>query len=416
MSERTASQSGFQQLGQKSGRFYAWFALIAGGFLFGLYGILRVLIEGTVALGISSQVSWGILISTYVFFALLSTGICIGVTSLATVFGIKKYEPLVKRGVLLSLFTLAAGGVIILSGLGQPFRAIPQMVLSPNPESAMWWMIVLYGIYGLALVFEFAIIEWKPGVGKRVKLGVGSLALVAPLLAGGMLGVIFGTAEARPYYGGMFAPVYLLSTAVLSGVALVAAITVIERKLSASPQKVVDIELVTETLAKYLGIMTGAALLLTTLRYLYGLTATDESLVLAHQEMLLSGHGLWTVGLAVIVGLVIPFALMAYPKTRTMGGVLGASVLVLVGMFASRLEFVMGGQVAALTPDNFHEYPITSYTPSLPEFAIIVAGVALFALLYTVSRELFDLNEIAHQKEHRMKDTETVTDGGQDNE
>ncbi|MCL9812212.1 NrfD/PsrC family molybdoenzyme membrane anchor subunit [Natranaeroarchaeum aerophilus] len=398
MSGSTGTLSG--ALEDAGPRYYAWLAAVGLGLLIGLYGVLTTFIQGTVTLGITDQVPWGVLISTYVFFALLSTGICIGVTSLASVFGMEEYEPLVKRGVVLSLITLASGGLVIMAGLGQPLRAIPQMLLSPNPSAPMWWMIVLYGIYGAALVAEFSILEWRPGVSKQVKLGVGLVALIAPILAGGMLGAIFGTAEVRPYYGGMFASVYLLVTAILSGVALIAAITIIERKFSSSTEEAVSTELLTGTLAKYLGVMAGAVLLLTALRYLYGLTATNEALALAHQEMLLSGHGLWTIGLGVVVGLVIPLALMASPKARTMNGVLGASVLVLVGMFASRLEFVMGGQVVALTNDPGHQFPIAAYAPSAVELAIVVMGVALFALLYTVARGLFDLDAVpGHETE-----------------
>jgi len=399
-----------------SRRYYAWLAFVAVGLLIGAYGVLTTLIQGTTTLGLTDQVPWGILISTYVFFALLSTGICIGITSLSSVFGLSKYDPLVKRGIFLSLITLAAGGLVIMAGLGQPFRAIPQMLLSPNPAAPMWWMIVLYSIYGGALVAEFALIDRFEEPSETVSKTVAVVALVAPILAGAMLGAIFGTAEARPYYGGMFASVFLLVTAVASGVALIAAVTIVERKFSSATQAVVPEELITNTLGKYLGVMAAAVLLLTALRHVFGLVATSDSLALAHQEMLFGGMGLWSVGVGMLLGLLVPMALMAYPKTRTVNGVLAASTLVLVGMFASRFEFVVGGQITALTADNFHEFPVASYVPSATEFAIVIAGIALFAMLYTVGRELFDLNELPHHEEETMTHTEAVTDGGQDDE
>ena len=397
-------------------RYYAWLALIGVGLLIGGYGVLRTLIEGTVALGITDQVPWGILISTYVFFALLSTGICIGITSLSGVFGMEKYDPLVKRGILLSLITLSAGGLVIMAGLGQPFRAIPMMLLSPNPSAPMWWMIVLYSVYGGALTAEFVLIDRVDDPPKALSRTVAVVALIAPILAGTMLGAIFGTAEARPYYGGMFASVFLLVTAVASGVALTTAVTIIERRVSSATEAVVSEELITKTLGKYLGVMAASVLLLTGLRHVFGLVATNDALALAHQEMLFGGTGLWSVGGGILLGLVVPTALMASPKTRTVGGVFAASTLVLVGMFVSRFEFVVGGQVAALTADNFHEYPVASYAPSATELAIVVAGVSLFALLYTVARALFDLDELPHHGEHDMTHTTTITDGGRDDE
>lgn len=391
MSEQT--ESGRFNLSEKPSSYHAWIVLIAVGTAVGTYGVFRLLTGGTSVLGISSQLPWGILISTYVFLVLLSTGICIGVTSLTSVFGIDRYEPLVKRGVLLSLVTLGAGGIVIMASLGQPLRAIPAMLLSPNPASPMWWMIVLYSVYAAALVAEFALLEWRKDVDERLKFGVGLVAFIAPVLAGAMLGAIFGTVEARPYYGGMFASIYLLVTAVLSGVALMAAVTIVERRYNESTRQTIESSLLTETLAKYLGVMAGAVLLLTLLRYLYGLTATGEALALAHEQMLLSGQAIWTVGIGLIAGLVVPLVLMASPKTRTIRGVFIASVLVLIGLFVSRLEFVVGGQVAALVDDPAYEYPVVSYVPTVTELAVAVFGFAVFALLYTAGRELFDLDE-----------------------
>ncbi|MBP1923221.1 molybdopterin-containing oxidoreductase family membrane subunit [Halorubrum alkaliphilum] len=397
-------------------RYYAWLAFIGLGFLIGGYGVLVTLIEGTSVLGITGQVPWGILISTYVFFALLSTGICIGITSLSSVFGMERYEPLVKRGVLLSLITLAAGGAVIMAGLGQPVRAIPAMVLSPNPSAPMWWMIVLYSVYGGALVAEFVLIDRVDDPPRRLSRTVAVVALIAPILAGATLGAIFGTAEARPYYGGLFASVFLLVTAVASGVALITAVTVIERKLSSATEAVVSEELITRTLGKYLGVATAAVFLVTGLRHAYGLTATNEALATAHQQMLFGGTGLWAVGIGMGVGLLVPMVLMAVPRTRTVGGVLAASVLVLVGMFVSRLEFVLGGQVVALTNDPSNQFPIASYAPSAAELAIVVMGFALFAGLYTAGRALFDLDELPHHEEDTMSHTTHVPDGGETDE
>ncbi len=390
---RFEANSTLRRVREAGPRAYAWIGLIALGLLIGLYGALLTLFDGTTVLGLSDQVPWGILISTYVFFALLSTGICIGVTSLSSVFGVHTFDTIVKRGVLLSLFTLMAGGLVIMAGLGQPFRAIPQMLLSPNPSAPMWWMIVLYSVYGGALVAEFYLLDRVDQPRKRLTLGVGLVALIAPILAGGMLGAIFGTAEARPYYGGIFASVYLLVTAVFSGVALLTAVTIVERRLTDSTAAAVDESLLTGPLAKYLGVLAGITLLLTAFRHVYGLVATNEALALAHEHMLFGTHSPWALGVGIGLGMVVPFVLLALPQTRTVGGVFTASVLALVGLFASRLEFVLGGQVVALTNDPSHQFPLVSYAPSAAEVAIVVFGFTLFALLYTASRIAFDLDE-----------------------
>ena len=395
-------ETGVRSLLRGGKRYYAWLSLIGVGFLVGLYGILLTLLEGMTVLGITDQVPWGVLRSTYVFFTLLSTGICVGITSLSTVFRKETYDPLVKRAILLSLFTLTAGGLAIMAGLGQPFRSFPAMIAAPNPSSPLWWMIVLYSVYGAALVAEFYLVDQVDRPSRRLTLGVGLVALIAPVLAGMMLAAIFSTAEARPYYGGIFSSVYLLVTAVFSGVALLTAVTIVERWLTNSTKEAVSEDLLTETLGRYLGGMAALTLVLTVVRHAYGLVATNDALALAHQQMVFGHHSLWAVGVGVIVGMLLPLALLATRRTRTVNGVFVASVLVLVGMFASRLEFIFGGQIVALTNDPSHQFPIASYAPTVPEVAIVVMSFTLFAFLYTVGRALFDLDELPDH-EHAPK-------------
>ena len=388
MSQQTETDTGFTR-GIADKFAYPWIAIVAVGLLIGLYGTVMLLLEGSAALGIHEQLPWGLLIATYVFLALLSTGLCIGITSLSTVFGREKFDPLVKKAVMLSIVTLAAGGLVIVLSLGQTFR-LHQLLLSPNPGSPMWWMIVFYGIYMAALVAEFYMLEWK-GASART---IGILALLAPIAAGSMLGAIFGFADVRPYYGGFFGPVYLLLTAILSGIALIATVMIVEYKVTAKEMGAEIHSLLTDTLGKYLGLVLGITMFFLAWKLLMGLTSTNDAMVTAHEFMLFGSPAWWVWTFAIVLGLIVPFVMMLNPATRTINGVLAASVLVLVGMFASRLEYVIGGQVAALTPDPSLQWPLVSYAPTGIEIAVAVFGLALFAGLYTAAAWLFDLGDV----------------------
>ncbi|EMA46592.1 NrfD/PsrC family molybdoenzyme membrane anchor subunit [Halobiforma nitratireducens] len=408
MSQSTHS-SGLPDIEDGGKRLYAWLAAIAIGLVIGLYGVVTLFLEGTIATGIDSQAPWGILISTYVFFALLSTGICIGVVALAGVFGLKKYEPLVKRGVLLAIATLAAGLLVIFVSLGHQ-QGMIHLLLSANPGSPMWWMIVFYTIYMVALLAEFYLLE-RNGASK---LSVSLLALLAPIAAGTTLGAIFGT-SIRPYYADVFGPVYLVLTAVLSGVALIAAVVIVESKLAGGTLEDARQELVTETLGKYLGLLLGITIVTVAWKYIMGLTATNNAMAAAHEYMLFGPPSWWVWTFGIVLGLVVPFALVATSRTRSVNGVLAASVLVLVGMFASRLEYVLGGQVVSLTQDPSLQWPFVSYSPTGIEIAVVILGIAVFALLYTAGRLLFDLDEVP---DHDVKTPSTpspaVTGGDDD--
>jgi molybdopterin-containing oxidoreductase family membrane subunit len=73
------------------------------------------------AYGISREIPWGILISSYVFFVVTSTGLCI-VSSIGHVFGIKDYMPIAKRSVFLAIVTIIAGFMVIFFDIENPFK------------------------------------------------------------------------------------------------------------------------------------------------------------------------------------------------------------------------------------------------------------------------------------------------------
>ena len=397
-------------------RMYAWLAVIGLGLLTGLYGVVSVLTQGTVVLGISSQLPWGILISTYEFFLLTSAGVMIGVIALSVVFGVGRFDLVVKRGVLLALATLGAGLFTIVIGLGRPERPIVHALLNANVTSPIWWVIMFAGSFGAALVALLFVLESDRFSSPRLALAVGSVGLLVGVAVAVAAGMIFGTAQARPYYGGPLAPLYFVLTGTLSGVAALGFVVVAEHKATGTPIGGDLRELITGSVAPVLGVLVAAALLTAAVKAIYGLTSTSDSTAMAYEHMLFGSFGPLYWGLGILVGLLIPLALMAYPKTRTPNGVLAASGMALVGLFVTRYEFVVGGQVVALTADPGHEYPLVSYAPSVAEATLVVFALALCALIYTVGSVLFDLDELPPRNGDTRMNAPTARTGGTDDD
>lgn len=393
MSEETAGGAGLQQLGEKTGRFYAWLAAVAVGLLVGLYGVVRLLTEGTVVLGINNQLPWGILISTYEYFLLMSAGIMVGIVALAVVFGVKEFELVLKRGALLALGALGAGLLTILVSLGRPERPIIHALINANPSSAIWWVIMFAGSFGVVLLALVVLLETDLG-SSRSTLAVGALGVILGIGVATAAGMIFGSAGTRPYWGSALAPVYFVLTGVLSGVAAVTAVVLAEYKASAKEMSAELEELMTTYVSYLLGGLLASVLFLSLIKAITGLTATSETKSMAYEHMLLGSFGpvYWIVG--ILLGLVVPLALLIYPRTRTPGGILGASGLTLLGLFITKYEFVVGGQVVALTNDPSAQYPLVSYTPSLVEFAVVVFAFTVVAVVYTVGSLVLDLDRL----------------------
>ena len=62
------------------------------------------------------------LIATYVFFAVSSTGLCL-VSSLGHIFGFKVFEPIAKKAVFLAFVMLLVGFAVIGTELESPMRS-----------------------------------------------------------------------------------------------------------------------------------------------------------------------------------------------------------------------------------------------------------------------------------------------------
>ena len=165
--------------------FYGWMSLIGIGVAIGLWGAIRLLIEGHGPIaGTSDQVPWGIFV--YIFFVAASAG-CV-LVSLGYALGVKSFELIMKRAVFLAIVTLLAGGMVIILDLGNPIRIV-QIMLSPNIQSPLWWMGTFYSLYLVSLVADFYLLK-KRDVGKARVVSI--FAAISAIAVHSTLGSIFG--------------------------------------------------------------------------------------------------------------------------------------------------------------------------------------------------------------------------------
>ena len=88
--------------------FYIWVILLLTLIILGTFAISLTFIEGQEILEISKHIQWTMLVSTYIFFVVSGSGMCI-ITSLGHVFGIKRFESITKRGVFFASLAIIAG-------------------------------------------------------------------------------------------------------------------------------------------------------------------------------------------------------------------------------------------------------------------------------------------------------------------
>jgi Ni/Fe-hydrogenase subunit HybB-like protein len=370
-------------------RLYGWIAIVVIGLVIGIYGAIKVLVDGHGAsTGGTDQIPWGIFVPTYIFFVAASAG-CV-IVSLGYAIGIKRFELVMRRAVFLAIVAQIAGGLTILLDLGSPFRVYLPLI-SPNLQSPIWWMGFFYALYLVLLLTDFYFLS-KHDI-KKTKI-ISVAAGLCAIAVHSTLGAIFGFAATRTYFGGAIAPIYFILIAIIIGTSLLLLVTTLEYRFS-SKQMSPELRSLVMDLGRFLGVALGIAILFILWKDLAGLRSTVETSALAYRYML-TGPGAWWYWTFVVgVGLVLPLTLLIKKGTRNPNGIMLVSLLVLIGMFAARVEFNLGGQLVAQV-FNLEQLqtPLTSYSAKFAEIAVVILAFAIAAGVYTWGDRKLSLDKI----------------------
>lgn len=366
-----------------------WLAFLSVLLGLGAIAALLALPPGWEILGTTPTFEWGLLIVGYVFFAIMTSGLCLA-SSLGTVFGVDRFRPLEKRHAILALLSLTTAFGIIALDLHYPVRLVFGAVLSPSPSSPMWWMGVFYGGYLAILLVEVWSMFWShPVIHQWACASAAVMAVIAP----STLGAVFGVLVARPFWHGPFTPILMVASAFLAGTSLLAVVFYFVCRLRRTGFERAD-RLAMPGLRLLLGLGLVVVAALVAREVVAGLAGGERGLREATEALVVGPLALQFWGLRVGVGLVVPAALLLLPSARTNAGLFAAGASALTGVFVDRFLLVSGGQISPVTAAaGTVSSPYAQYTPSLVEIAIVVAGVAFVALAYTLAERYLDLEE-----------------------
>lgn len=343
--------------------------------------------EGHAAFNTSSDgVNWGSAISTYVFFALTSSGLSF-IAAMSMVFGFRQFYPIAKRCVWLAIITLIAGFSVLALDLGHPFRMLWAMPTGLQVHSPMFWMGIFYLMDLALLIVEFYLL-WQKDWTSRLSHFVSASAFVAVVLASGMLGLVFGSMAMRPMWYGSGTSVFFIVSAALSGAAAIVMSTYLAYGFNPGNMPGHLREMATgDQLPKVFATLTGIVLVAILTRMWVGLWSNLDGLegfhVLARSPFF---H------LEIWVCLALPFVMMILPAMqREPKWQITAAALVLLGMFIERYVFLISGQNVPMFKGTWME-SVTPYAPSPTEWMLVIVGHAVLFALYALGEKLFDLS------------------------
>ncbi len=373
-----------------------WFMIV----LVGAYAVLYSIIAGHHhAFNVTNKVPLGILLSTYVFFVVTSTGLCL-VSSIGHVFGVDKMMIFAKRSIFMAIVCMLMGFATISVELEHPFRLFIWGVISPNPASPILWMGILYVFYLIFMSFEFVFLAIEKH--KKARL-FGLLGVISAVAAHSNLGAVFGYQLTRHFWHGPFMPVYFIMSAMLSGAGLILLIYIVPKLFKGetfTDDEVKSLDYVSKIflflLFVYLFFEVWKLLVGT-----YGHPPHEYEAIMAFLNGKYSLN-FWI--FEILLALVIPILILLTPNFKNLKGYLIAGLSNLIGIFVIRYDLVVGGQIVPLRmpeiPTTIYRFPekylYNPYTPSIYEILIVAGVIALTVLIYTVADYVLNFKSSNH--------------------
>lgn len=378
----------------------AWPFIVLGLALLvlGLVGVGQVLLQGHEAVyAVNREVPWGLLIATYAYFVIISTGLAF-IGGLGHAFGFEKYARIHKRIVVLAFVVLLAGFTQIGMEIGHPFRLMYIFLLSPHFSAPILWMGLFYTIELAILAAELYLL-FRPGkpASPRLVAGLGLAALLVGVVATSNLGYVFGSINARPFYHGLFFPAFLVISGIGGGAALLLVIYQIVFKFNI-PGTLRD---TMQGLGRLMGLCIAGMIFL----YFWKIMSsvyTEPQGAFEAAAALLSGPlaaEFW-IG-EVVLAMALPLALILLSRGASVGMLGLAGLIHLVGLFFTRYDYIVAGQLPVMREG----YPgsgvhtvngLAQYAPSAGEWLIFALGLGVFLVLYFAAEKFLDMATPAH--------------------
>lgn len=344
---------------------------------------------GLAVTGMSNATSWGLYITSFMFFVGLSAGGLI-VASSAHVFNIERFKGIALPAVICSTVCICCAGMFVLIDLGG-IQRVWRMLAGPNFTSPLMWDMCVITIY---LVINILDIVWiKRGEERKVKV-LSYVALPVAILVHSVTAWIFGLEIAREgWYSAIMAPIFVAS-ACDSGLALLLLSLMGLKRLKVLTTDSSLIESLGKLLATFIAVdayFIGCELL--TMAYPGGTEAGVLSEMLAGA----TAPFFW---FEIIGGLLVPFLILAFAKNRRKPVLVAvASILVVAGVFCKRVWLlftsfitpnmqggpgITAGTFAAQHSSADFWMASGAYAPTIIELVITAGVVALGALAWLV--------------------------------
>lgn len=366
-------------------------AMVAAGVAAGIYAQF---IGHHHAFANTREMPWGMLISVYAYFAVISTGLCL-LSVFSHVYGGNNMGSVGNRMVWLSIIMLFGAFIVIGLEIESPWRMPLGVLLYPNFTSNIWWMGTLYGIAVAVMIIEMLLIvcRWY-----KTAIFLGVLCALAEASANSNLGAVFASLKAHPFWHGAQLPIFFLGSAVLSGAAAMVLMTAFSYRVQGR-QMSENVRGAMKTGGKLMILMSLLSIIAIAWKLLNSYCGSAEMIMAA--DAMTRGplaYNFWIGEIA--IGLVVPLVLLVITHLKSVGVMAFSGLLVLIGQFASRYDMVVGGQIIPWNHGVVGAPLNLPYTPTLFEYLLVVAGFGVVGVGFIFGERFLDKTFMAEDKAH----------------
>jgi len=369
------------------------------------------------------ELHWGLLIVVYPYVTGLVAGAFI-LASLVRVFNVRELHPTYRLSLLTALAYLIVAPLPLLTHLGHPERSF-EIFITPNLNSAMAMFGFVYAWYLMVVLlleiwFDYRkdLVLWsqherrlRRWLHRALTLGATDLSpralhfdqsagrfitiigIPSAFLLHGYVGFIFGSVKANPWWSSVLMPIVFLFSAIVSGIALLLVLYLLGTLLRSKPVDMICMD----KLAMFLFYALVLDFSLELLDFIHRLYEAEESIHILSE--LVSGRlFLSLVVLQALLGTLLPLLLLGLlsPALRSRGLVtlpdelrrllyVGSAVLIQIGIFSTRWNVVIGGQLFSKSLRGLTVYKMQLLGPEGLFVASLLLLLPLLLLLVLIA-------------------------------
>lgn len=392
-----------------------WITGLLAVFLWGVYAYSVQLRYGLGVTGLRDYASWGIYITNFVFFIGISHVGAL-MSAILRMLGADWRRPITRMAEAITFSSLFFGGLMPIIDMGRPDRLL-NIFIHGRLQSPVLWDILCIGTYlvgstiflWLPMIPDIAILReraagwrhrlytvlaagWRGTERQhgRLERAIGTMTIIILPIAISVHTVvswIFAMTLRPGWNSTIFGP-YFVVGAIFSGAAAVIIAMAVFRRVYRLEAYIKEFHF--QKMAIILMVFAAAYFYFNVNEYLtigYKMAGAEGELA----ERLFFGDWARLFWPVQIVGVLVPLVLLAIPKTRTVRGIVFASVLVVVGAWLKRYVIIVPTMMNPFLGIQGVPWEWAHYSPTWVEWSITAGAFAGFMLLFTVVSKLFPI-------------------------